>query len=625
MAVELASAYVSVIPTTKGLQANLERELSPLTGAASKAGADSGNALGNSFTGASGGFKSSVAEAEGHIGKFKAGATSALDSVGISTGMLATAGGAALIGFGVKAVGAFTDTAKAALDLSTSVGTNVEDASRWIGVADDYGISADTLQGSLGKVSKTIDDTKWAEFGVATRDAGGQVRPVNDILLDTFDKLSAMTNEGDRAREGAKLFGKGYGAIAPLIGHTRDEYEKMLGAVEKGQVITAEEAKKAERMRLAQDQLHDAFQEVTLAIGEQVANMAPYLVTLAKAVDLVAKVFGTANQSVQDFNADKAGEVLHKLNDEIVAGGKDWIYWAEQVAGGKVTLDDAVSQIHAAASAHGDLALSQKQQADQAAETARETRKIPPAWQEVADATDAAKLADQQYKANSDNTKRAVTLNLAEIEGKWAELTGTVNDDKAWVTLQGQFDQVKAKFEEANTAVKDGTDDAAAKTLEYKGALDDLILSSVDYAKAVKDIPPEKLVNVKAALDAGELQRAEDMLAILTRNRSINIDLIGKGAAGFGGLSGARAGGGWAQGSYLVGEDGPELATFKRPTYISTAAETETLLAHRAYSSSLARVGGTEPRASQTINVNNNGREFTINDMNHVLAMARLS
>ena len=48
MAVELASAYVSIIPTTTGIKTNLEKELSPLTGVASKVGDDSGKALGSS-------------------------------------------------------------------------------------------------------------------------------------------------------------------------------------------------------------------------------------------------------------------------------------------------------------------------------------------------------------------------------------------------------------------------------------------------------------------------------------------------------------------------------------------------------------------------------------------------
>ncbi len=139
-----------------------------------------------------------------------------------------------------------------------TVSTNVP-SERWNQpVGDDFGVSAEQMAAGVGKITKSLDSEKWAEYGIATRDAAGNARDANTILLDTFDMLGRVTNETDRARIGADLFGKGYANLAPLIGKTRVEYEDMLGAVEKGQVITAKEAEKAERMRKAEDALsHD--------------------------------------------------------------------------------------------------------------------------------------------------------------------------------------------------------------------------------------------------------------------------------------------------------------------------------------------------------------------------------
>jgi hypothetical protein len=308
MAVELASAYVSIIPTTTGIKTNLEKELSPLTGVASKVGDDSGKALGSSFIGASGGLKAGVGEAGNSIDGFRNKAKSALSDVGISSGMLGVAGAAGLVAYGIKAVGAFTETAKAAIDMGAATGLSVEDASRWIALGDDYEISADTMTTSLGKIAKTLDTGKWSDYGIATRDAGGNARDTNDILLDTFDKLGGITNETDRAVAGNALFGKGYANLAPLIGKTRAEMEQYLGSVEKGQVITAGEAAKAEKMRLAQDNLSDAFGELTLSIGSMAASAAPALDIVAKGVTLVSKALGfllddtTANtEAIKDY------------------------------------------------------------------------------------------------------------------------------------------------------------------------------------------------------------------------------------------------------------------------------------------------------------------------------------
>ena len=139
--------------------------------------------------------------------------------------------------------------------MSTSTGLSIEEASRWIGVGDDYKVSAEALATGLGKVTKRLDSDKWVKYGIATKDASGKTRSANDILLDSFDMLSKVTNATDQARIGQELFGKGYQSLTPILGHTRAEYDKMLSSVEKGQVVTAEEAEKAEKWRLAQDQI----------------------------------------------------------------------------------------------------------------------------------------------------------------------------------------------------------------------------------------------------------------------------------------------------------------------------------------------------------------------------------
>lgn len=471
-------------------------------------------------------LRQSVNEADGAGGKFKAGFASLKQSVSENAGAVAAVAGAALLSFGIKAVSAFTNTAKAAIDLGTATGLSTEQASRWIGVADDMGVSAEALQAGIGKIGKTLDAPQWEKYGIATRDAGGHAKSTNDILLDSFDKLSKITNETERAKAGNALFGKGYASLSPLIGKSREEMEKYLGSVEKGQVITEQEAAKAEKFRLAQDKLSDAMHEVTLAVGQQVAALAPYI---EKVAWIIANI-GASDASVQlhDIFAE-----LSPLANAATEAGKGLDYFIEQVQTGKMTLEEAKVAMQQATLSTDELKVSLKEQAAQSAETDRENRKLPKAWEDVRDAEAEATKAQQIYKYDSDNTKAAVKQNIDEMIGKWDELTGAVSDDKSWVTLQGGFADLQTKFEEANKAIKDGTDDAAAKALAYKGGLDDVTLSVIDYGKNILKLPPEKLVAIKTALDAGELQHAEDMLAILTRNRSINIDLVGKGAAGY--------------------------------------------------------------------------------------------
>lgn len=232
-------------------------------------------------------IRTSISEAEGASGKFKAAAGGAFQYAKEHAGQLAMAGGTALVAFGIKAVHAFEDTAKAAIDLGAATGLSTEAASEWIAVGDDVKVSAEQLTSGIGKIAKTLDDTKWAEYGIQTRDAAGKARSANDILIDALSTLSAIKDETERARVGNELFGKGWTNLAPLIGHTADEYRNMLGAVSDGQRVTDAEARKAERMRLAEDALADAVHDLTLRFGEWASEAAPALEMLAKGIGVV--------------------------------------------------------------------------------------------------------------------------------------------------------------------------------------------------------------------------------------------------------------------------------------------------------------------------------------------------
>lgn len=263
------------------------------------------------------GFRSAVAEADGFTNKFKAGWKNATAQVSANAGMLAATAGTALVAFGVKAVEAFQNTAKAAIDLSKATGLSVEQASRWIAVADDYGVSASTLATALGRIGKNLDGKAMAEYGIATRDAAGNARDANDIFLDVLGVLN-NTAPAERAKVGADLLGKGYKELAPIVGKTRAEYEKMLSTVEDGQVITDKEAKKSEKMRLAQDKLTDALGEFTLATGEAASGLAPLVERIAEVVALATEL-GLIDSVIPAVDKDGALDKLGSAGDSMRA------------------------------------------------------------------------------------------------------------------------------------------------------------------------------------------------------------------------------------------------------------------------------------------------------------------
>lgn len=569
-----------------------------------------------------GSFKTAVADADGVVGKAKAGIGSLITTMG-PAGLIGGAGAAAgAIGaFAIKSMNAFTETAKAAIDLSTSTGLSVEASSRWIALGDDYQVTAEALATGLGKVSKTLDADKWKNYGIATRDAAGEARPVNDILLDTFDMLSKVTNETERARIGQELFGKGYQSLTPLLGHTREEYEKLLEAQKSGQVITEEEAKKAERARLAMDELHDSLQEFTLFVGEEVAPMvADFVEDMAKIRDAVGDVTDAINKIplgdkvLGVFKDQLEGTInpLHRVDQaigKVSDAGKaiKGLFGGGGGGGGDDTVAAAVKATSTASDLYAEsLEMLAAQQHDSvlAEIGVKESRRAS----EVQMLDYVALLEGRAADVEQD--RQAALAKTTEAERKHRDALDDASDamerriDIATRLVGGDI-AVREAQREANQAAADLTETLANQTLglgEAGAAIDTAASSQLNAASAAAEYRAQQMeangqtvdAKTKQQLFKEELQKLSSQLtgplkaAIdgyiadlgniptnITTHVTVNRDgdIIG--------VKGAHARGGTVAsgpGLVLLGEEGAELAELPGGTRIHDAAETKRLL-----------------------------------------------
>lgn len=243
-------------------------------------------------------FRTAVGEAEGFTGKFKAGVGSLKETFGGVLGSTAgLAAGITAMGVGaIKSANQFSELAKRSIDLAKATGLSTTEASKWIAVADDFGIQAESLQTGLNRIGKTLDAAAWDKYGIQTRDASGAAKSANDIFLQALDVLGRVGNETERARIGNELFGKGWAGIAPIVGNTRAEYEKMLASVSQGETITGGEARRAEKWRLAQDKLSDATGNLVNAFGNLVVAASPLLDLIGGIVQRVADLVDIAGE-----------------------------------------------------------------------------------------------------------------------------------------------------------------------------------------------------------------------------------------------------------------------------------------------------------------------------------------
>lgn len=194
-------------------------------------------------------IKTDIAEADGLVGKFKAGFSGLAAGVKANAGMIATVAGGALVEFGRRSIGAFQDSALAAGKFADATGQSVESASRWIEVAGDIGVSADALQGAFQKMNKSIADGKasWTEYGIEIVKTGDGVVDANATFQNALTTIGAIADPMLRAKAAQEVFGKSYGEVAELMEMSAEDLKKALEGVGDAQVIDEKELAKAKK------------------------------------------------------------------------------------------------------------------------------------------------------------------------------------------------------------------------------------------------------------------------------------------------------------------------------------------------------------------------------------------
>ena len=485
-------------------------------------------------------MRSEVANAEGAFGKMKAAGNVAFDSVKANAAKFALAAGSALVAFGVKSVQAFQDTALAAGQFSDATGLAVDEASRLIEVSGDIGIEAGTVESALGKMNKTLGASPdlFNKLGVEIAKTGTGATDVNGTFLNVVDRLNAIKDPAERARVASQLLGKGWQGMAELIGQGSTALKASLAGVGDAQVIDEKELKKAREFRERMDEVNDRLQAVALSVGEAVV---PVLGNLADAAGVAADAFGVLNTTlVEDGDASVS----------LTSGYGDFIDFFK-VKWNKVFGEEAPAAIEATTTAieYGTEAAT--------AMAAMYAERVVPTVEDTTQAFDAA-----AEEANNLAIKTGIVQRAAEaLDTAWGNLKGEIDADQAWIDMQTTFDDLKAKGEAAMDAAKTGAEDARTKMLEFESATNTAKQKIIDLGEQI-GLTPTEVKTLLTMTDNGSIDAVEQRLAILTRNRQVNLDIIERGGAGYGDrFGGPRAAGGpvTAGMPYLVGEKGPEI------------------------------------------------------------------
>jgi len=479
-----------------------------------------------------GDFKASVANAEGGLGKFKAGSKSIMDSVGANAAGFAVAGGIAFAKFAGEGIKAFQDLALGAEQFATATGLSIQDASRYIEAAGDIGVPIDAVEGAIGRLNKTIgaDPDKVRELGVDLVYLKDGSLDVNETFKNTIDRIKGIKDPAEKAKVAAQLLGKGWQSMSTLIEMGADDLSKALGSVSESKVISPEELEKAKELRDVMDELKGKVEDLALSIG---GSLVPILSDLGKIVGFVTDVRDS-------FKAiPGATWMIENLNP--LALTKTALDGVKDAAGAVVGwFKDSPSTIEKFIDHMGKVDFT----------TSFLGRTI--------DKVRKNSLAPLEITLN-DTWKE-----VKNVDAAWRELIGSLETDVAIDNARTSLDDLATAAAQAFTT--GSTEDVAA----YR---EQLLLATTDIMNLALNMDGISSHKVKVLVDKGDLEGAYALIlkiqAFQKTYKNVSdpyaamagaVDLSSLAGLDF---SGFRAAGGPVArgGSYIVGERGPELFT----------------------------------------------------------------
>jgi len=435
-------------------------------------------------------FRNEVANAEGAMGKFKAGTGAAFDAVKANAGAFAIAGGAAFVAFGAKAISAASDFEESAAKIGEIFGD----------AADSVFDFADDAAQALGQSRQSVLDAAgtFGTFGKAAGLAGEDLSIFSNDFTALASDLASFNNTSPE--EAVQALGAALrGESEPLrrYGILLDDASMRQKALELGIISTTKNALTPQQKILAAqalifEQSSDAqgdfertsgslanqqrilqaeLENVTIEIGQKLLPIAVKFATFANdklvpAIKLAADAFGLMFQTIEVDGVSHSGP-LPALIDMLDGD-----------------LDQALKRV-TASTYDGTLA-----------------------WKDG--------YRQMIIAANGMKELEEATTDLSV---EWERFLGILTADDAWNSLLDKFDRTK---EAAYDALVDGS---AASARRAQQAQNDLTREIAKYIDEIGKIPDEVQTRIIGLLERGAFDEA---LGILNQLRAgVNVPITG--------------------------------------------------------------------------------------------------
>lgn len=254
--------------------------------------------------------------------------TSAAKSV---NGLLASMGAALSVGALVAAGKAALDTADNLAKLSQKTGISVESLSLLKPIAEQSGVSLEGLAKGMQKLATAMVEAAsgskeqvetFSRLGVSVKDAAGQLRPTEEVLLDLADAFAAMPDGAEKSALAVKLFGKSGVELIPFLNQGRAGIEQLKQKFkELGLEISGDTARAAEKFNDTLDTVKQALSGIAMRIAEAalpaLQRLADALVALASHSDAIIATLRILGEILLAVLAVKGVAAVAKLLEAV--------------------------------------------------------------------------------------------------------------------------------------------------------------------------------------------------------------------------------------------------------------------------------------------------------------------
>ena len=243
---------------------------------------------------------SAVDQTKTAFDSIKRGLGGLTDTAKSVNGVLANLGVAVSVAGLTAMVKSAIDTGDALDEMSQRVGVSVETLSVWKPAAEQSGVSGESFEKGLRKLSTTMLEAAtgsedaargFSAVGVEFKNQDGTLRATDQVLLDLADRFKAMPDGAEKTALAVQLFGKSGAELIPFLNQGRDGINELAAEMQAlGVQMSSETAAQAGNFNDALDKLKLATQ----SIGNQIiASLLPALNDMAGGMVESAKQGGT--------------------------------------------------------------------------------------------------------------------------------------------------------------------------------------------------------------------------------------------------------------------------------------------------------------------------------------------